>query len=135
MGTSASTAKEKAVIQTSATCNNGTSKKTVVGNSVTESLQKLTAGPGVGSPRLSTKLPLKDKRITIEGSRRLLLRASTNALSTLNGAERQLPGLDELAHFEFPFQNGVFEGGGVKGIAYVGAVKVRPGIITISAIT
>ena len=33
------------------------------------------------------------------------------------------PGID-VKKYEFPFENLVFEGGGSKGIAYVGAIKV-----------
>lgn len=92
-------------------------------SNVVRSFQKLTAG--FGSPRLSTKLPLKDKRITIEGSIGLLSQASSKALSDLQqDTGTTLPSLKDLADFTFPFENAVFEGGGVKGIAYVGAVKV-----------
>lgn len=92
-------------------------------NNIVKSLQKLKAS--IGSPRLSTKLPLKDKRITIEGSRCLLAQASSKAqLDLQQDAGVSVPGLRDIAKFTFPLENAVFEGGGVKGIAYVGAVKV-----------
>ncbi len=31
---------------------------------------------------------------------------------------------EELSGYEFPFENLVFEAGGAKGIAYIGAVRV-----------
>ncbi|KAF6026289.1 hypothetical protein EB796_015405 [Bugula neritina] len=51
-----------------------------------------------------SRLPLADKKVTL---------ASTDLAASV----------DELSTFTLLFENTVFEGGGVKGIAYVGAVK------------
>ena len=32
--------------------------------------------------------------------------------------------MDELKNFDFPFENLVLEGGGNKGVAYVGTIQV-----------
>ncbi|KAF6026292.1 hypothetical protein EB796_015397 [Bugula neritina] len=69
-----------------------------------------------------SKLPLADKKVTVDGSRRLLQNASSKALIELASTDLAVS-VDELSTFTFPFENAVFEGGGVKGIAYVGAVK------------
>lgn len=71
----------------------------------------------------SIQLPLADKRVNVADSRRLLSDSKANVLSgfaTIDSA----PNLTELAEYEFLFENAVFEGGGVKGIAYIGALKV-----------
>jgi len=73
-------------------------------------------------PLPTTPLPLADKKVTVHMSRGLLSRASENALKDLLSTETSL--MDQLAKHEYPFENAVFEGGGVKGIAYIGAVKV-----------
>ncbi|KAF6026560.1 hypothetical protein EB796_015131 [Bugula neritina] len=54
----------------------------------------------------------------------ILQNASSKALIELASTDLAVS-VDELSTFTFPFENAVFEGGGVKGIAYVGAVKVR----------
>jgi len=72
-----------------------------------------------------SRLPLADKKVTVDGSRRLLQNAFSKALIELASTDLAAS-VDELSTFTFPFENAVFEGGGVKGIAYVGAVvKVR----------
>ena len=44
--------------------------------------------------------------------------------SSSDNYEHQLA-CEELRQYKFPFENIVLEGGGVKGIAYGGALKVR----------
>lgn len=70
-------------------------------------------------------LPIADKRISLEKSRALLRSASYKAVSEVTGAKSpQKYDVDQLSAVNFPFENAIFEGGGVKGIAYVGAIKV-----------
>lgn len=57
----------------------------------------------------------------------------TNGGTKRPGIDRNTPSLDEVDHkascvdpkdYEFPFENIVFEGGGNKGLAHCGALKV-----------
>lgn len=72
---------------------------------------------------VSNALPLADKRVSIESARTLLSRASSKALTDLITGDNA-PNLLRLSKCSFPFENAVFEGGGVKGITYIGAIKV-----------
>ena len=68
-------------------------------------------------------LPLADDRISHTEAINLLAEAKSRALSDLTMAGF-VPKVDKMAAFDFPFENAAFEGGGVKGIAYIGALKV-----------
>lgn len=60
--------------------------------------------------------------MTVEGAKAILKNAAKAALKDFNACnDSSLDILEELTQYQFPFEDAVFEGGGV---AYVGAVKV-----------
>lgn len=70
----------------------------------------------------SSLLPIADKRVNVEDTQHLLEMASRKALFSLMDSNYEL-NLNLLCNIKLPFENAVFEGGGVKGIAYIGAMK------------
>lgn len=71
----------------------------------------------------TNQIPIADKHVTIKKSHGILSRASGEALAEIT-ATGNGPNFEELVRYDFQFENAVFEGGGVKGISYIGAVKV-----------
>ena len=87
-----------------------------------ERIERITSSKKTKS-QTGSALPLADKKVSITEAQDLLMQSKSNALQDLSVAGLT-PSLEELSSVNFVFENVVFEGGGVKGIAYVGAVKV-----------
>ena len=87
-----------------------------------ERIERITSSNKTKS-QTGSALPLADKKVSITEAQDLLMQSKSNALQDLSVAGLT-PSLEELSSVNFVFENVVFEGGGVKGIAYVGAVKV-----------